>query len=96
MADAETSKIELIFRAPSTEATEMPKYQIDLLRGPLVVKSFGYEAPNAPGACAAANDWLEKQASPIAEITRAQISQGRDIIATREPIADGVWSMANP
>ena len=74
----------------------MPKYQIDLLRGPLVVKSFGYEAPNAPGACAAANDWLEKQGSPIAEITRAQISQGRDIIATREPIADGVWSMANP
>ena len=74
----------------------MPKYQIDLLRGPLVVKSFDYEAPNAPGACAAANDWLEKQASPIAEVTRAQISQGRDIIATREPIAEGVWSMANP
>jgi hypothetical protein len=74
----------------------MPKYQIDLLRGPLVVKSFDYEAPNAAGACAAANDWLEKQASPIVEVTRAQISQGRDIIATREPIADGVWSMANP
>jgi hypothetical protein len=74
----------------------MPKYQIDLLRGPLVVKSFDYEAPNALGACAAANDWLKKQASPIAEVTRAQITQGRDIIATREPIAGGVWSMANP
>jgi hypothetical protein len=73
----------------------MPKYHIDLLRGPLVVKSFDYEAVNAPGACAGANDWLEK-ASPLTEATRAQISQGRDIIATREPIADGVWSMANP
>jgi hypothetical protein len=38
----------------------MPKYHIDLLRGPLVVKSFDYEAVNAPGACAGANDWLEK------------------------------------
>jgi len=74
----------------------MPKYQIDLLRGPLVVESFDYEAVDAPGACAAANDWIEKQASPLTEATRAQISQGRDIIATREPIADGVWSMANP
>ena len=73
----------------------MPKYHIDLLRGPLVVKSFDYEAVNAPGACAGANDWLEK-ASPLTEATRTQISQGRDIIATREPIADGVWSMANP
>jgi hypothetical protein len=74
----------------------MPKYRIDLLRGPLVVDSFDYEAVNAPGACAGANDWLAKQASPLTEATRAQISQGRDIIATREPIADGVWSMANP
>jgi hypothetical protein len=73
----------------------MPKYHIDLLRGPLVVKSFDYEAVNAPGACAGANDWLKKQASPLPEATRAQISQGRDIIATREPIADGVWSMAS-
>jgi hypothetical protein len=74
----------------------MPKYHIDLLRGPLVVKSFDYEAVNAPGACAGADDWLKKQASPLPEATRAQISQGRDVIATREPIADGVWSMANP
>jgi hypothetical protein len=74
----------------------MPKYHIDLLRGPLVVKSFDYEAVNAPGACAGANDWLEKQASPLTEAIRAQISQGRDIIATREPIADGIWCMANP
>jgi hypothetical protein len=73
----------------------MPKYHIDLLRGPLVVKSFDYEAVNAPGACAGANDWLKKQASPLPEATRAQISQGRDIIATREPIAHGVWSMAS-
>jgi hypothetical protein len=42
-----------------------------------------------------ANHWLEKQTSPLTEATRAQISQGREIIATREPIADGVWSMAN-
>jgi len=74
----------------------MPKYHIDLLRGSLVVKSFDYEAINGRGACAGANDWLEKQALPLREATRAQISQGRDIIATREPIADGVWSMANP
>jgi hypothetical protein len=74
----------------------MPKYHIDLLRGPLVVRSFDYEAVNAPGACAGADDWLKKQASPPPEANRAQISQGRDIIATREPIADGVWSMANP
>jgi hypothetical protein len=73
----------------------MPKYHIDLLRGPLVVVSFDYDAVNAPGACAAANDWLDKQASSPTDATRAQISQGRDIIATREPIADGVWSMAN-
>jgi hypothetical protein len=44
-------------------------------------------------ACAGANDWLEKQTTPLTEATRAQISQGREIIATREPIADGVWSM---
>jgi hypothetical protein len=74
----------------------MPKYHIDLLRGPLVVKSFDYQAVNAPGACAGADDWLKKQAPLIPETTRAQISQGREIIATREPIADGVWSMANP
>jgi hypothetical protein len=73
----------------------MPKYHIDLLRGPLVVQSFDYEAINAPAACAGANDWLEKKASRLTEATRAQISQGRDIVATREPIADGVWSMAN-
>jgi hypothetical protein len=73
----------------------MPKYHIDLLRRPLVVQSFDYEAVNAPGACTGADDWLEKQTSPLTEATRAQISQGRDIIATREPIADGVWSMAN-
>jgi hypothetical protein len=73
----------------------MPKYHIDLLRGPLIVKSFDYEAVNAPGACVGANHWLEKQTSPLTEATRAQISQGREIIATREPIADGVWSMAN-
>ena len=72
----------------------MPQYHIDLLRGPLVVKSFDYASVNAPGACAGADDWLKKQASPL-EATRAQISQGRDIIATREPITDGVWSMAN-
>jgi hypothetical protein len=72
----------------------MRKYHIDLLRGPLVVRSFDYEAINAPGA--GADAWLKKQASPLAEATRAQISQGRDIIATREPIAHGVWSMANP
>jgi hypothetical protein len=74
----------------------MPKYHIDLLRGPLVVRSFDYDAANAPGACAGADDWLKKQKSPLTEATHAQISQGRDIIATREPIADGVWSMANP
>jgi hypothetical protein len=74
----------------------MPRYPIDLLRGPLVVQSFDYEAVNARGACAGANDWLEKNASPLSEATRAQISQGRDIIATREPIADGVWSVATP
>jgi hypothetical protein len=74
----------------------MPQYHIDLLRGPLVVKSFDYAAVNAPGACAGADDWLKNQKSPLPEATRAQISQGRDIIATREPIADGVWSMANP
>jgi hypothetical protein len=82
-------------RATATEVTEMPKYHIDILRGPLVVKSFDYEAINAPSACNGANDWLEKQALPLAEASRAQISQGRDIIATREPIADGVWSLAN-
>jgi hypothetical protein len=74
----------------------MPKFHIDLLRGPLVVKSFDYEAINAPGACAGADAWLKKQTSRLPEATRAQISQGRVIIATREPIADGVWSMANP
>jgi hypothetical protein len=73
----------------------MPKYHIDLLRGPLVVQSFDYEAVNAPAACGGADDWLKKQSSSLPEATRAQISQGRDIIATREPIADGVWSMAN-
>jgi hypothetical protein len=74
----------------------MPNYQIDLLRGPLVVESFGYQAFDAAGACTVADDWLEKQASPLTKATRAQISQGRDIIATREPIAGGAWSMANP
>jgi hypothetical protein len=77
VADAETSTIELIFRAPSREATEMPKYQIDLLRGPLVVKSFDYEAPSAPGACAAANDWLETSVTYCGSYPRSDFASSR-------------------
>jgi hypothetical protein len=73
----------------------MPRFHIDLLRGPLVVQSFDYDAADTPGARVAADDWIEKQTSPQTAATRAQISQGRDIVATKEPIADGVWSMAN-
>jgi hypothetical protein len=50
----------------------MPKYHIDLLKGPLVVRSFDYEAVNALGARAGAADWLKKQASTLPEATRAR------------------------